>query len=454
MGPALLPVGEELRQGRIVHQVQHIVLRRDVAVGDARGVIDAGIGADGRGVDDQPAFLHDFARQVVIGVIAFRCVARNQREGNVAFGEGVLHGLRSASRAENQSRRRLFAAQQFVQRGPQADDVGVVAREASVRRTADAVDGPNGLRLGRHGIQKSHHLAFVGNRDVQSAKLGQTLQQSGQLPDRGQFVEGVFAIAQSLPGKFFREVGRRGRMAQRTADQSETPHGLFLLFFDDHAGNELDAVNDQKSHDAEQNGLHEQRGLPRELFESSGGDVVLHERLRDAVTVEIGLHGLLPRPHLVERPDHETHQHGHRNVVPMFEQPRQQVREGDDARRGSDDEDHDDGNVQIAHGLHDILVFAQQQQNEGPGDAGQDHGADGDGARKHHEPPVVGGFCGRGDGDPPGRSGPCDEREEAPPVPASDLPGDEQRRGDDQPEEERPDGDGVVTDKREVFIDE
>ena len=90
------------------------------------------------------------------------------------------------------------------------------------------------------------------------------------------------------------------------------------------------------------------------------------------------------------------------------------------------------------------MVFAQQQQNEGPGDAGQDHGADGDGARKHHEPPVVGGFCGRGDGDPPGRSGPCDEREEAPPVPASDLPGDEQRRGDDQPEEERPDGDGVV----------
>ena len=43
MGPALLPVGEELRQGRIVHQIQHIVLRRDVAVGDARGVIDAGI---------------------------------------------------------------------------------------------------------------------------------------------------------------------------------------------------------------------------------------------------------------------------------------------------------------------------------------------------------------------------------------------------------------------------
>ena len=162
------------------------------------------------------------------------------------------------------------------------------------------------------------------------------------------------------------------------------------------------------------------------------------------MAVEVGLGGLLPRPDLVERADHEAHQHGHRDVVPVFEQPRQQVREGDDARRGSDDEDHDDGNVQIAHGLHDILVFAQQQQDEGPGDAGQDHGADGDGARKHHEPPVVGGFCGRGDGDPPGRGGPCDEREEAPPVPASDLPGDEQRRGDDQPEEERPDGDGVV----------
>lgn len=139
-------------------------------------------------------------------------------------------------------------------------------------------------------------------------------------------------------------------------------------------------------------------GLAGELFEGPGSDVVLDERLCDAVAVEVGLGGLLPWPDLVERADHEAHQHGHRDVVPVFEQPRQQVREGDDARRGSDDEDHDDGNVQIAHGLHDILVFAQQQQDEGPGDAGQDHGADGDGARKHHEPPVVGGFCGRGDG--------------------------------------------------------
>ena len=64
------------------------------------------------------------------------------------------------------------------------------------------VDASDGSSFRGYLVEICHDGLFVGNRDVQSAKLGQTLQQSGQLPDRGQFVEGVFAIAQSLPENF------------------------------------------------------------------------------------------------------------------------------------------------------------------------------------------------------------------------------------------------------------
>ena len=184
--------------------------------------------------------------------------------------------------------------------------------------------------------------------------------------------------------------------------------------------------------------------LLREGLETAGRDVALDERHDLAVAVGVGFDDLFPRPHLVERADHEAHQHGHRDVVPVFEQPRQQVRKADDARRGAHDENHDDGNVQIAHGLHDELVLAQQEQDEGARNAGQDHGADGDGARQHDEPPRVGGLGRRGDGDPP-CGGRADQAcGDSPDVPVPDLPGHEQRRGDDQPEEERPDGNRVV----------
>ena len=128
----------------------------------------------------------------------------------------------------------------------------------------------------------------------------------------------------------------------------------------------------------------------------------------------------------------------------MFEQPRQQMRKRDDARSGSDHENRDDGNIELPDSVHDILVFAQQQQNESSRDAGENHGADGDGAREHHEPPVVRRFGGRCDGDTPRRDSPDDERQHGPPVPAADLFGDEQCRSHDQSEEKRPDGNGVV----------
>ena len=162
------------------------------------------------------------------------------------------------------------------------------------------------------------------------------------------------------------------------------------------------------------------------------------------MAVGVGFDDLFPRPHLVERADHETHQHSHRHIVPVLEQPRQQVRKADDARHGAHDEDHDDRDIQVAHGLHDELVLAQQEQDEGARNAGQDHGADGDGARQHDEPPRVGGLGRRGDGDPP-CGGRADQAcGDSPDVPVPDLPGHEQRRGDDQPEEERPDGNRVV----------
>ena len=120
------------------------------------------------------------------------------------------------------------------------------------------------------------------------------------------------------------------------------------------------------------------------------------------------------------------------------------MREGDDACGGADDEDDDHGDVQVADGLHDVLVLAEQQQDEGSRDARQDHGADGDGTREHDEPPVVGSLGGRGDGDPPSDGCADEQRSDRREVPAADLLGDEQGRGDDQSEEERPDGDRVV----------
>ena len=63
------------------------------------------------------------------------------------------------------------------------------------------------------------------------------------------------------------------------------------------------------------------------------------------------------------------------------------MRKADDARHGAHDEDHDDRDIQVAHGLHDELVLAQQEQDEGARNTGQNHRTDGDRARKEDKPP-------------------------------------------------------------------
>lgn len=149
MRPALTAVVEELRQRRIVDQVEQVVLRRNIGIRDTRRGIDVGVGPHGRCVDNQPAGFHCLTRQIIVGVVAFRRFARDQRKGDVAFGKGIP--ARPGEAPPVPSTRActgLGRAQQFVQRGPEADDIGVVARETPVRRAADAVDGPDGLGLG------------------------------------------------------------------------------------------------------------------------------------------------------------------------------------------------------------------------------------------------------------------------------------------------------------------
>ena len=102
MCPALAAVVEELRHFRIVDQIEQVVVRSETGVGDARRLRDVGVGPYGRGVDNQMAALHHLTRQIIIGVVSFRRVARNQRKGDSTLGQRILHGLRSPAGPEDQ----------------------------------------------------------------------------------------------------------------------------------------------------------------------------------------------------------------------------------------------------------------------------------------------------------------------------------------------------------------
>ena len=103
---------------------------RKVAVGDSRRGIDGGVGSHGRCVDYEAALLHGLARQVVVGVVALCGVARHEVERDAPLGEHILHGLRCPARTQYEGMRGLFAPEQAVEGGPQADDIGIVSHEA------------------------------------------------------------------------------------------------------------------------------------------------------------------------------------------------------------------------------------------------------------------------------------------------------------------------------------
>ena len=127
--------------------------------------------------------LHDFARQIVVGIVALRRVARHQIERDSALGQHILHGLRSAARPQHQRMFGLFPAQQFVERGAQSDHIRIMARQRAVGRTAHAVHGPDHPGVVGKGVEQRHHLAFVRYRDVESAQVGRTGQQPLQRAD-------------------------------------------------------------------------------------------------------------------------------------------------------------------------------------------------------------------------------------------------------------------------------
>ena len=96
----------------------------------------------------------------------------------------------------------------------------------------------------------------------------------------------------------------------------------------------------------------------------------------------------LPGPHLAQRAEHETDQHGDGDVVELLQQIAQQPDESGDSDENAEHEEQQRAEVaadvhaafQLVHRIQHEVVFAHQQQDEAAGDAGQDHRADCDGS--------------------------------------------------------------------------
>lgn len=143
-----------------------------------------------------------------------------------------------------------------------------MARQRAVGRTAHAVHGPDHPGVEGKGVEQRHHLAFVRYRDVESAQVGRTGQQPLQRADVRQFIQRIGAVRNPFPFEFGGEIGSRSRVPQRASDQSVTTHGLLLPFFHDDTRRQLDAVDREKPHDAEHDGLAQQGVLLRKGFET------------------------------------------------------------------------------------------------------------------------------------------------------------------------------------------
>ena len=104
---------------------------------------------------------------------------------------------------------------------------------------------------------------------------------------------------------------------------------------------------------------------------------------------------VIPRPDLHKSPDDEADQHQHRLPFAACQQPVEELGECQDADDAADSEHGQDGDVQIAHGLHHIVVFSEDDQDEAARDARQNHGAYGDCTAYEDEPEPVRSIRGR-----------------------------------------------------------
>ena len=168
-----------------------------------------------------------------------------------------------------------------------------------------------------------------------------------------------------------------------------------------------------------------------------GGVLGWQDRVGDGF-VSLSLEDLLPRPDLDQRSNHKASQEGNCLVVPVLEQPGQEMREGKQSGNGSYEVESQARNVQGADALHKVFVLDHQDQEEASRDAGEDHSADAGGAGNQDEPPCVWSFRRGGQRYPNGNSYAEKQAEAGAYVPFLDILYHVPARYQNKPEEESP----------------
>lgn len=98
-----------------------------------------------------------------------------------------------------------------------------------------------------------------------------------------------------------------------------------------------------------------------------------------AFAVESCGEDLLPWPDGAESAGHDAGEGDQSDMPPPAEEPADESDERKNPDNDAADEDGKGGDVAMADGLQDLLVFAHDHQQVGSGNARQNHGADGDG---------------------------------------------------------------------------
>ena len=153
----------------------------------------------------------------------------------------------------------------------------------------------------------------------------------------------------------------------------------------------------------------------------------------------------LPRPQLAQGTEKEPAEQGEREGAVLAEHPAEPLAESKEAAHGAASEGRDADEVKPLERPDHRRVGAEQHEDERPADAGQDHGADGDGAGGEEKQRGVALHERRQSGQPPRNARPDQQQDGG--GRAAVLPPDfaehERHTGGDQPKEERPQQHGV-----------
>ena len=113
-----------------------------------------------------------------------------------------------------------------------------------------------------------------------------------------------------------------------------------------------------------------------------GPNIVFDQRFHFAMAVDISFYHLFPRPHLVERTQHETGEDRQRDVAEMLQRKREYPREARDTEQCAERKNTQDDKIERIDRLHDVKIFPQQDQDEAARYARKNHGTDGNGSAK------------------------------------------------------------------------